>query len=136
MCIKLVIDTSLFLQCLTQALREDLDSVRHLYSAVISTTVIDASSHASVDDIKWVDTCRTPCQQSINYAHFHSIIKYGFYFCGNSSNSKKIFTLQKKMVRIMAGAQHRTLCRSLFKQLETLVCSMPVCTFINELHYQ
>jgi len=32
-----------------------------------------------------------------------------------SSNSGKIFALQKKIVRFMAGAQPRTLCRSLFK---------------------
>jgi hypothetical protein len=57
--------------------------------------------------------------QSIHYAHFHSIIKYGIIFWGNSSNSGKIFTLQKKIDRIMVGAQLRTSCRSLFKQLET-----------------
>ena len=33
--------------------------------------------------------------KSIYFAYFHSIIKYGIMFRGNSSNSKKIFTLQK-----------------------------------------
>jgi IS1 family transposase len=41
-------------------------------------------------------------------------------FWGNSSNSKQIFTLQKKIIRIMVGAQPRTPCRSLFKKLEIL----------------
>jgi len=38
-------------------------------------------------------------------------------------NSGKIFTLQNKIVRVMAGAQPRTSCRSLFKQLEILPVS-------------
>jgi len=38
---------------------------------------------------------------------------------GECSNSGKIFTVQKKIVRIMAGAQPRPPRRSLFKQLET-----------------
>jgi hypothetical protein len=58
--------------------------------------------------------------KSIYYACFHSVIKCGVIFWGNSSKSGKIFTLHKKIVRIMAGAQPRTSCRSLFKQLEVL----------------
>jgi hypothetical protein len=42
--------------------------------------------------------------KSIYFAYFHSIIKYGIIFWGNSSNSGKIFTLQKKIIRIMVGA--------------------------------
>ena len=45
---------------------------------------------------------------SIYYADFHSIIKYGIFFGGNSSNSAIIFTLQKKDIRNMADAQPRT----------------------------
>jgi hypothetical protein len=41
-------------------------------------------------------------------------------FWGNSFNSGKIFSLQKKIVRIMVRAQPRTSCRRLFKQLEIL----------------
>jgi hypothetical protein len=50
------------------------------------------------------------------YAYFHFIIKYEVIFGGNSSNISKIFTIQKQVVRIMAGAQHTTSCTSLFKQ--------------------
>jgi hypothetical protein len=54
--------------------------------------------------------------KSMYYAYFHSVIKYGIFLEGNSSNSGKIFALQKKIViRIMAGAEPRTSCRSLFK---------------------
>jgi IS1 family transposase len=56
----------------------------------------------------------------IYFAYFHSIIKYGIIFCGNSSNSGKIFTLQKKITRIMVSVRPRTPCRSLFKKLDIL----------------
>jgi len=42
--------------------------------------------------------------KSIYCAYFHSITKYGIIFWGHSSNSEKLFTLQKKFMRIMAGA--------------------------------
>jgi hypothetical protein len=42
--------------------------------------------------------------KSIYFTYFHYIIKYGIIFWGNSSNSGKIFTLQKKIIRIMVGA--------------------------------
>jgi len=51
---------------------------------------------------------------------------------GNSSNSAKIFTLQKRTVRIMAGAQPRTLCRRIFKQLEILSLSLLNFTIYNQ----
>ena len=38
----------------------------------------------------------------------------------NSSSSGNFSTLQKKIFRIMAGAQHRTTCKSLLKQLDIL----------------
>jgi hypothetical protein len=56
--------------------------------------------------------------KSIYFTYFHSIMKYGIIFGGNSSNSGKIgkiFTLQKKIIRIMVGARPRTPCISLFK---------------------
>jgi hypothetical protein len=58
--------------------------------------------------------------KSIFYTYPHSVIKYGIIFWGTSSNSGKIFTLQMQIVWIMAGAQPRTSCKSLFKQLEIL----------------
>jgi hypothetical protein len=46
--------------------------------------------------------------------------EYGIILGGNSSNSKKIFTLQKQIFRLMAGVKPRNSCRSLFKRLEIL----------------
>ena len=65
-----------------------------------------------------ISNINTP--KSVYYAHLHSIIEYGIVFWDNSSKCWKIFTLKKKFIRIMAGAQPRTSCRSLLKQLEIL----------------
>jgi hypothetical protein len=58
--------------------------------------------------------------KSFYFAYFHSIMKYGIISGGNLSNSKRIFTLQKKIIRIMAGIKPRNLYRSMFKKLEIL----------------
>jgi hypothetical protein len=49
-----------------------------------------------------------------------SIMKYGIMFWGNSPNSKMIFTLQKRTVRIFAGVKSRNSCRNLFMRSEIL----------------
>jgi len=54
------------------------------------------------------------------FAYFHSTIKHGIIIWGNSSNSGKIFTLQKKTVRIIAGTKPRTSCSCPLKKLEIL----------------
>jgi IS1 family transposase len=58
--------------------------------------------------------------KSIYYAYFHSLMKYGIIFWGNSTDSKKVFTLQKKIVRIMLGVKPQNSCRGLFKRLQIL----------------
>jgi IS1 family transposase len=60
------------------------------------------------------------CLCVISGSYFHSIIQYGIILGGNSSNSRKIFTLQKKIIRIMVVAHPRTPCRNLFKKLDIL----------------
>ena len=52
--------------------------------------------------------------------HNFIVIKYGIIFWGHSSNSGRIFTLQKKIIKIIAGAQPVTSCRNLFKELQIL----------------
>jgi hypothetical protein len=51
--------------------------------------------------------------KSVYYAYFHSIIKYEIIFGGNYSNSGKIFTVQKKIIRFMADAPPRSLLKQL-----------------------
>jgi hypothetical protein len=54
------------------------------------------------------------------YSYFHSIMTYGILFWGNFPDSQTIFTLQKKMIRIMMGCRPRGSCRELFSKLEIL----------------
>jgi hypothetical protein len=55
----------------------------------------------------------TDTLKSIYIAFFHSIMKYGITFWGNSPKSKMIFTFQKRTVRIIAGVKSRNSCRNL-----------------------
>jgi len=64
--------------------------------------------------------CNIDTLRSIYFAYFHSIASYGIILGGNSSYSRKIFTLQKRIIRIMVGEHPRTSCRKLFKKLEIL----------------
>jgi hypothetical protein len=68
--------------------------------------------------------------KAIYFACFHSIMKYGIIFWGNSSSSKNVFTLQKKVIRIIAGVKPTNSCKNLFKRLEIL--SLP-CGYIFSL---
>jgi hypothetical protein len=54
------------------------------------------------------------------FAYFHSLMGYGIIFWGNSSDSKEVFTLQKKIIRIVAGKKPQNYCRNLFKRLQIL----------------
>jgi hypothetical protein len=49
-----------------------------------------------------------------------TLMKYGIIFWGNSSDSKKVLTLQKKTVRLMVGIKPQNSCRDLFKRLQIL----------------
>jgi hypothetical protein len=62
--------------------------------------------------------------QSVCFAYFHSLMKHGIIFWGNSSDSRKVFLLQKKIVRLVMGIKSRNSYRDLFKRLEiiTLPC--------------
>jgi hypothetical protein len=48
-------------------------------------------------------------------------MKYGIIFWGKSSNSKMIFTFQKRTVRIIAGVKPRTSCRNILMRSEILL---------------
>jgi hypothetical protein len=73
---------------------------------------------------------------SIYYTYFHSSTKHGIILGSKSQNSGNIYTSQKKSVRIMAGAQPRTSCRSLFQQLEILSVPCQYTFHYGEIHYQ
>ena len=58
--------------------------------------------------------------KSIYYAYIHSNLKYGIICWGNSTNSKKLFTLQKRALRYIAKAKQQDSCKPLFKSLNIL----------------
>ena len=56
----------------------------------------------------------------IYYSYFHSIMTCALLFWGQSSESIKIFRLQKKIIRIMIGCRSSDSCRKFFFNLEIL----------------
>jgi hypothetical protein len=63
---------------------------------------------------------KTETLKLVYFAYFHSIMSYGIIFWGNSTDSKKVFYIQKRNIRIMAGAKRRASCRELFKKSNIL----------------
>jgi len=49
----------------------------------------------------------------IYFAHVHTIMCYGVIFWGNSSCTKKIFKVQKKIIRIITNTRPRDSCREI-----------------------
>lgn len=56
--------------------------------------------------------------RSSYFAYFESIVRYGLLIWGNSSKIEEILLLQKKAVRILAGAQPLDHCKPLFIKLK------------------
>ena len=62
---------------------------------------------------------KTDVSKLVYYGSFHSIMSYGVIFWGDSTEGKRLFTNQKKLVRIIASAHERELSGSLFKRFST-----------------
>jgi len=58
--------------------------------------------------------------KAIYYSYFHSIISYGVIFWGHTAPSKRVFRLQKRIIRIMMGSKSKDSCRKLFTSLKIL----------------
>jgi hypothetical protein len=58
--------------------------------------------------------------RSIYYVYFHAHVRYGAIFWGGNPESKGIFKLQKRMIRLISNVRRYTSCRELFKALNTL----------------
>jgi hypothetical protein len=56
----------------------------------------------------------------VYYSYFHSRVSYRLLFWGHSSDSVRIFRLQKNIIRIMLGCRSRDSCRNLFMKLQIL----------------
>jgi len=58
--------------------------------------------------------------EAIYYSHFHSVISYRVIFWGHIAPSTRVFTLQKRIIRIMTGSRCKDSCRKLFTSLKIL----------------
>jgi hypothetical protein len=58
--------------------------------------------------------------RSSYFSYVHSVISYGIIFCRNSSYSKDIFKIQKRIIRVIMNSRRSDSCRELFKQLDIL----------------
>ena len=67
---------------------------------------------------------------SYYYAHFVSRASYGIIFWGCSHHFERIFRLQKKAVRYIAGVSKYSSCRNIFKDLNILTLA---CIYILEI---
>jgi hypothetical protein len=63
---------------------------------------------------------KTETLKLVYFAYFHSIMSYVIIFWGNSTDSKKVFYIQQKIIRIMEGTKRRASCRELFKKFNIL----------------
>ncbi|XP_045477601.1 uncharacterized protein LOC123682843 [Harmonia axyridis] len=54
------------------------------------------------------------------HALFHSVMSYGIMAWGEAATSSRVFALQRKAVRIIAGLGYRDDCRGTFRKLEVL----------------
>jgi hypothetical protein len=77
--------------------------------------------------------CNNNTLKSVYFAYIHSIASYGIIWGGNSSNSRKIFTLQKRIIIILVGAHPRTSCRRLFKKIRNFDSPKPIHILTDEL---
>jgi hypothetical protein len=51
----------------------------------------------------------------VYYAYVYSYLRYGVIFWGNSTDSGKIFILQKRILRVIFGLSYRDSCKEIFK---------------------
>jgi hypothetical protein len=58
--------------------------------------------------------------RNMYFAHFHSHIRYGIIFWGNSGESQRVFKLQKKAVRLMNNVSSNISCKEWFKRWNIL----------------
>jgi len=56
----------------------------------------------------------------VYYAYVYSTMSYGIMFWGNSFESEDVFRAQKRIVRVMVGADTLTPCRPIFSKLNVL----------------
>jgi hypothetical protein len=67
-----------------------------------------------------ISLMKTETLKLVFFAYLHSIMPYRIIFWGNSTDRKKEFNIQKKIIRTMAGTNRRARCKELFKKFNVL----------------
>ena len=71
------------------------------------------------------ETLSTNMIRNLYFTKFQSLLRFGILLWGGvgGESNKKIFLLQKRVIRVMAGVNSRTSCRQLFKESNILTLS-------------
>jgi len=77
--------------------------------------------------------CDITTIKMIYFAYFHSLLEYGIAFWGNSTESVKVFKLQKRSIRLMTGSNVRTSCRPSFPNVRYYDFAFSVHIFSDEI---
>jgi hypothetical protein len=95
------------------------------------------SSYFIMRNIKSMMSLRS--WRMIYFAYIHSVMTYGIILWGNSSYTIQIFSIQKKIIKIMLGLKKRDSCRDWFKEMKIIpLCSQYIYSLmlyiINNIH--
>jgi hypothetical protein len=82
-----------------------INQIEHKHCLVSTWVAMRIVASFMTTDVSKLVYCRS----------FHSIMSYGLIFTGDSIEWKRLFTTQKKVIRIMSKALERKLSESLFK---------------------
>lgn len=58
--------------------------------------------------------------KTVYFACFQSLLRYGIIFWGRCTTVERVFTIQKRMVRVLCNKKYKDTCRGLFKSNELL----------------
>jgi hypothetical protein len=90
----------------------------------LNLNVHGGSLRSSLSNVSYIiesEAVLSPCLlRSIYFAYFPSCFKYGIIFWGGDSESKTAFIVQKRVIRIISGANNCKSCRTIFKEYRGL----------------
>jgi hypothetical protein len=72
----------------------------------------------AIISIKYMVTAET--LRLIYFAHVHLVISYGIIFWGSAIQAKKVFVMQKRILRVMMNMRPRDSCREIFKRIKIM----------------
>lgn len=64
--------------------------------------------------------CTTEILRTLYFACFHSVARYGICLWGMTGGMQRLFILQKRVIRILAGLSARESCRNAFRTLQIM----------------